>query len=726
MKKSNMYIPRTKSLLVALIAGGMISTVLTGCSGTSYKAPTQVVQVGTSTAIDPNLPAEPSLPTDAQVCSTLYASDSLIARVDGSLPPEADPSVAGVGVAASAATTNPDQARIQAALDACGAAVNTEVGATIATADAAAVVTQTAAQVAAGNKYINISGASAEELRKPAYKASKFAVRLVVSQTMKNGVLIGGNSFISGPLVLPSGVTLWVDKGVTLFASRDVMLYSPLAVGPYCGNVAVSATKAGSSGNCSAFITGTNLVNSAVMGDGAINGRGYAEIVTTNKLYPIMKVDLTCSNTYAAYATATQAVQGTSCDDGGTFVDLKSSARNMTWWDLAYLGNMVENGTTGTSSQSVPRLMVYNYAKNLTLYRITLNNSPNFHVVPSSVDGFIVWSVKVQTPSLAAYQNPSGNGNPLYTGILFTSGGDGIEGNVKNTDAFDPGSASKLTSVKLSTGSTTTSAAKISFDGYLKNFFFVHNYISSGDDDMALKGSNNPSPSGSGLPGIDGQRGVFSTLPYGIVVANNHIYAGHGISVGSETNAGVRNVHVYDNSFDKGEEGLRIKSDIARGGEVMNIYYDNICLRNMENALLFTPYYSSKALSGSGPLYPNFHDIHLNNVSIEGNAGVTLQGFQASLNNPQYPLTMSLNNVVAVTPSTIALIDSDADFTLTGLNNLPLLAAPDKRVVLTGTTTEFLDPAVVRSTVIDCSQAYVDFPAVTSPTGTSWPIPIIY
>jgi polygalacturonase len=34
-----------------------------------------------------------------------------------------------------------------------------------------------------------------------------------------------------------------------------------------------------------------------------------------------------------------------------------------------------------------------------------------------------------------------------------------------------------------------------------------------------------------------------------MVIAHNHIYWGHGISIGSETNAGVTNVEVYDNSF---------------------------------------------------------------------------------------------------------------------------------------------------------------------------------
>src|SRR5450830_1033803 len=621
------------ALLAACGGGGDSASTATSGSQTAVTfAAGSVFQVGTAST-DPNLPPEPTLPSDTQVCASLQASNSLVSRPDGSLPPEADPSKTGVGVAVDAATANPDQARIQAALDACGAAVDGEVGAKIAAADASA----TAAQKAANVPNVNIAGVSGEELAKPDYKGSKFAVRLVVNASGP------GNGFISGPLTLPSGVTLWIDKGVTLYASRDVTTYSPNPAGPYCGNTAVSSSKAGSSGNCTALINGSNLVNSAVMGDGSIDSRAYSEIVTTNKLYPLMKVDMTCSNTYTSYAAGKQAADGVSCDNGGTFVDSKSSARNMSWWDLAFLGNMVQNGVTGTGSQSNFRMMVFNYAKNLTLYRISLNNSANFHVVPSGVDGLTVWGVKVQTPTLAAFANPAGNGNPLYNGETWNAD------NVKNTDAFDPGAASKAISGKLATGSSTTSAGAMSFDGYLKNFVFAYNFVSTGDDDVALKGSSNPSPAGSGLFAIDGKRDVRSDRKHGIVIAHNHIYWGHGISVGSETNAGVTNVEVYDNSFTHSEEGLRIKSDYARGGEVSNVHYRNICIRDAQNALLFTTYYSTKALPTAGPLYPNFHDITLDNVRIMGNTAIKLQGFKANtggFDNPQYPLVMSLNNVV--------------------------------------------------------------------------------
>jgi len=48
-----------------------------------------------------------------------------------------------------------------------------------------------------------------------------------------------------------------------------------------------------------------------------------------------------------------------------------------------------------------------------------------------------------------------------------------------------------------------------------------------------------------------------------IVVAHNHFGNGHGMSIGSETNGGVKNVKVCDLSLDGTGNGLRIKSDGA-------------------------------------------------------------------------------------------------------------------------------------------------------------------
>ncbi len=345
--------------------------------------------------------------------------------------------------------------------------------------------------------------------------------------------------------------------------------------------------------------------------------------------------------------------------------------------------------------------------------------------------------MKLQTPSLAAFANPAGNGNPLYTGITFN------KDNVKNTDAFDPGANSfsggaATATNNLTTGSTiattttpggsgysetvlTTkgtgySGATVTFDGYLKNVVFAYNYVSTGDDDIVLKGSKTPV---AGTPGIDGLRDVRSDRKWGIVIAHNHIYWGHGISIGSETNGGVANVHVYDNSFDGSEEGLRIKSDYARGGEVSNVSYENICIRNAQNALLFTTYYSTKMLPANGiPLYPNFHDLLLTNVEIIGNSAAKFQGFQANtggFGNAAMPLVMSMKNVVADSPDAITLVASDAKFTLDGVN-LPIRASTADRIEVVGSAQHDL----TLSRALDCSKAFVDFPSPTSPAGKGW------
>src|SRR5438552_2715078 len=123
----------TRFLHVKALSACALAALIAGCGGggdgrASAEAEQasgvgNAFQVGT-TSTDANLPGEPALPTDTQVCATLEASNKLVKRPDGALPPEADPSVSGVGVAVSATTANPDQARIQAALDACGAAVD--------------------------------------------------------------------------------------------------------------------------------------------------------------------------------------------------------------------------------------------------------------------------------------------------------------------------------------------------------------------------------------------------------------------------------------------------------------------------------------------------------------------------------------------------------------------------------------------------------------------------
>jgi polygalacturonase len=184
------------------------------------------------------------------------------------------------------------------------------------------------------------------------------------------------NAFLSGPLLLKPQVTLIVGIGVTLFASRDAALY---AVSP--GSCGIVGHDSGIRG-CKPLISVDHAPGSAIMGDGAIDGRGGEKMLGSQ----------------------------------------------YSWWDLA------EQARAG-GMQQVPRLIVADDSDNFTLYRMTLKNSPNFHVVYDHGNGFTVWGLKIDTPQRLA----------------------------RNTDGVDPGNGAK-------------------------NITITHSFIRTGDDNVAIKG----------------------------------------------------------------------------------------------------------------------------------------------------------------------------------------------------------------------------------------------
>ena len=70
---------------------------------------------------------------------------------------------------------------------------------------------------------------------------------------------------------------------------------------------------------------------------------------------------------------------------------------------------------------------------------------------------------------------------------------------------------------------------------------------------------------------------------------------GHGLSIGSETTGGVRNVTVKHCTFENTENGLRIKSDVRRGGTVENIAYSDITMSNVNPAITLTCIYQKSS-----------------------------------------------------------------------------------------------------------------------------------
>jgi len=134
-----------------------------------------------------------------------------------------------------------------------------------------------------------------------------------------------------------------------------------------------------------------------------------------------------------------------------------------------------------------------------------------------------------------------------------------------------------------------------------------------GDDNVAIKAGKKP---------VDRD---FESED--ITISDCTVLHGHGISIGSETAGGVRNVKVQNCTFQNTENGLRIKSDTRRGGLVENISYENITMSNVMPAITLTCHYQQNsagdarqtATPGSpasvGDKVPIFRNISIRNLN---------------------------------------------------------------------------------------------------------------
>jgi sugar lactone lactonase YvrE len=280
---------------------------------------------------------EPSIPA---TCTQLTAA---LTSVNDDLP-------ASVDAAGTTAVTNPDGARIQSALNTCSASYpGTGPG---------------------------------------------LAVRLSIDGA-------GHNAYLTGPLVMPSNVTLLVDPGVYVYFSRNAQDYDTVPGTHTCGNmVPTGQPNANATANCHPLIDipGTSSANGAstnvaIMGFGKLDGRG-----------------------------------------GDPLLNAIPPYQGFSWWGLSSAAN-------GAGSQQNPRFFQMDTgSSNITLYKITLRNSPLFHIsTTGAVTGFTAWDIKIITPTTS-----------------------------RNTDGIDPGNA--------------------------QNFTITRSWVSDGDDNIAVGASGTTAP----------------------------------------------------------------------------------------------------------------------------------------------------------------------------------------------------------------------------------------
>ncbi len=159
-----------------------------------------------------------------------------------------------------------------------------------------------------------------------------------------------------------------------------------------------------------------------------------------------------------------------------------------------------------------------------------------------------------------------------------------------------------------------------------------HMTIDVGDDNVAIK-SGQPGSPGPDDPSTD------------ITVKDCTFLHGHGMSIGSEVSGGVQNVRVSRVHFENTGNGVRVKSNRDRGGDIGNFDFRDLTMENVGTAILITEYYPKIPQNDTAHpltrLRPRFHDIRITNVKATGakEAGVIV-------GLPEAPITtIRLDNV---------------------------------------------------------------------------------
>ncbi|MGA3133550.1 MAG: pectinesterase family protein, partial [Terracidiphilus sp.] len=380
------------------------------------------------------------------------------------------------------------------------------------------------------------------------------------------------NAFLSGPLTMPSNVTLLVDPGVTLYFSRNVQDYDTTSGTHTCGTINNNSA----TGSCLPLIgipkTSTNV---GIMGYGKLNGRGGDTLLN-------------------AFTTSGFAMPSPA-----------------TWWSISAQSN-------GEGSQQNPRFIQINGgASNVTLYKITVLNSPLFHIsTTGGVTSLTIWDVKVSSPT--------------YT---------------RNTDGIDPGDVTNGT--------------------------IAYSWVSDGDDNVAASAPNAPEANVSVINnhfyaghgesiGSSTNGGVSNILFDGNMLAGDSI-SGTGSAINA-TPANIAGTNYGVNYADGNSTGIRIKTANDRGGLVTNIQYSNSCFLNHKSDIQFTPYYSSGDSTNEFPNYTNILLQNLTFLNTASSSGSVEMDGEYNTNNGSpvvNPLMIALDNVTF--PSALSsLINSTA------------------------------------------------------------------
>jgi polygalacturonase len=101
---------------------------------------------------------------------------------------------------------------------------------------------------------------------------------------------------------------------------------------------------------------------------------------------------------------------------------------------------------------------------------------------------------------------------------------------------------------------------------------------------------------------------------------------------------GMKNIYVTDCIFNGTDIGIRVKSNVGRGGNVRDIFIDNIKMDNIINeAILFSTSYGDNTVGKASSLItdpknektPHFNNFHISNIVCSSAAiAISIAGMQ--------------------------------------------------------------------------------------------------
>jgi polygalacturonase len=226
-------------------------------------------------------------------------------------------------------------------------------------------------------------------------------------------------------------------------------------------------------------------------------------------------------------------------------------------------------------------------------------------IVASHADGLVLYRITLHNSTNFHVSVNQTNGFTAWGVHLLTPTTKGTD--ARNTDGIDPGSSTNVT--------------------------VAHSWIDNGDDNIAIK-----------------------TGTTHMSVLDNHFYSGHGMSIGSETYSGDSYLLVDGLTEDHTTSGIRIKSNVTRGGPVHDLTYKNICMRGVKNPIAISPYYTNQTTEGyedpkyTGDRIPDYKAITIRNVIDTTPGDVLIAGL-----NDDHRTEVSLDGVhiEGITPAQV-------------------------------------------------------------------------